>query len=254
MAMNPRLLRPKASGFRYQLLRQGLVAYWPLNETATSGDVTAIDNSGRGNDLTSNNSVLSTAGKVGNARQFASANTEYLDRASNADLQFGDGNWTLSAWGLTTRTTTGFQHLVGKDQSGGREFGLRINTNSDNSNNRPTFFIQYTDGTSLLLEPGGNKTNANFVNLWWHWVVTHNSGTVTLYENGSVFGTASRAAGKAFATSNTPFNIGRRSFSSFFEYWDGAIDEVAKWNRALSAGEVSDLYNAGNGIDLSQRS
>jgi len=93
MAMNNRLLRPLTAGF--QSLRVGLVAYWPLNETATSGDVTAEDWTGRGNDLASNNSVLSVAGKVGNAREVVAANSEYLGIASNTDVQFGNGDWSF---------------------------------------------------------------------------------------------------------------------------------------------------------------
>jgi hypothetical protein len=251
--MSPRLLRPRASGgFRYPTLRSGLVAYWPLNESAASGDVTALDNSGRGNDLASDNTVPSTTGRQGNGRLFASANSESLGRPSTSDLQFGDGNWSLSAWGYPTSTTSKFMHLVGKDQSGGREFGLRIQTDTGTSN-RPTVFIQNTDGTFLLIEPGISRTNANFVNRWWHWVITHNSGTITIYENGSPLATGLRAAGKAFAATSTPFHVGRRSFTGFLEHWDGVIDEVAKWSRALSEAEVTALYNAGSGIDLSAR-
>jgi hypothetical protein len=252
MPMSPRLLRPRAGGFRYPTLRSGLVAYWPLNESAASGDVTAVDNSGRGNDLASNNTVPSTTGLVGNGRLFASANSEFLSRASNSDLQFGDGNWSISAWGYPTRTTSGFMHIVGKDQSGGREFGLRIQTDTGVLN-RPTVFIQNTDSTFLLIEPGISRTNAAFVNQWWHWVITHNSGTVTIYENGSQLATGSRAAGKTFAATSTPLNVGRRSFTGFLEHWDGVIDEVAKWSRAISASEVTTLYNAGAGINLAQK-
>jgi hypothetical protein len=257
MAMSPRLLRPRASGFKYASLRQGLVAYWPLNETATSGDVTAQDTSGRGNNLTSNNSVLSAAGKVGDARQFVSANSEYLDRASNSNLQFGDGDWSISAWVLPTRTTTGFGHVIGKDQSGGREFGMRPQSNSSLSLNRMTVALFHTDGTEINIQPAGAGfifSNADFINRWWHFVVTHNAGTVSLFQNGAVAGTVSRTGGKVFAATSTPFNIGRRTFAGFEENFDGTIDEVAKWSRFLSSAEVTELYNNGNGINLGQRS
>ena len=62
MAMSPRLLRPRASGLSIGQLRRDLALYLTMNETATSGNVTAVDNSGNGFDFTSVNSVLSTAG------------------------------------------------------------------------------------------------------------------------------------------------------------------------------------------------
>jgi hypothetical protein len=251
MGMSPRLLRPRATAGRFSLLRQSLVAYWPLNEDAASGDVTAVDWTRRGNDLTSNNTVPSVAGKVNNARQFTPANSEYLSRASNTDLQFGDGNWTISAWIYPQRSTTGFEHVVGKDQSGGREGSMRFQFNSGTTANGLTFSLFHTDGTEVTLNVQ-NKTNANFINKWWNYVVVHNSGVVTAYENGASGGTVNRGGGKAFAATSTEFNVGRRSFAGFLEHFNGYIDEVAKWTRALTATEVSQLYNSGNGIDLRQ--
>lgn len=252
--MSPRLLRPRASGgFRYPTLRSGLVAYWPLNESAASGDVTAVDNSGRGNDLTSNNTVPSIAGKVNNARQFTAANTEWLSIASRADVQFGNGDWSISWWMFPQATATGFQHVMGKDESGGREVSFRVQFDSVGSANRVDVNIFHTDGTFITATAPANRTNASFINQWWHYTLVNNAGAVTLYENGTSVATATRAGGKSFAATSTQFNIGRRSFSGFLEYFTGYVDEVAKWTRALSQAEVTALYNAGSGVDLSAR-
>lgn len=255
MGMNNRLMRPRANtSNRYALLRTSLVGYWPLNETAgATENITAADWTKRGNDLASNNTVPSVTGKVNNARQFAAANSEYLSVSDKADVRFGDSNWTVSAWVYPTRATSGYAHVIGKDESGAREFGMRIQIDTTASNsNRMTLFFGYTDGGFLSMEPAANRSYAQYVNQWWHYVVTNNSGAITLYENGSVFTTANRGAGKVFNASTAPLNIGRRSFSGFLEYFDGNIDEVAKWTRALSATEVSQLYNSGAGIDLRQ--
>jgi hypothetical protein len=254
--MSPRLLRPRSRGvgYRYAALRQGLVAYWPLNESAASGDVTAVDNSGRGNDLTSNNTVPSIAGKVNNARQFTAANTEWLSIASRADVQFGNGNWSISWWMFPQATATGFQHVMGKDESGGREVSFRVQLDSGGSANRLTIDMFHSDGTFITAAAPANRTNASFINQWWHYTLVNNAGAVALYENGTSVATATRAGGKSFAATSTQFNIGRRSFSGFLEYFTGYVDEVAKWTRALSQAEVTALYNAGAGIDLSQLS
>jgi hypothetical protein len=247
-------LRPLASG-RYGALRVGLVAYWPFEEDASSGDVTAVDWTGRGNDLTSNNTVLSATGKVGSAREFVAANSEYMDRASNSDLQFGDGDWSLSAWVLPASSLNADGRVVAKDQAGGREFELICSTNTSTTNNKFVSTVYHTDGTSILVA-GPGISNASFANIWQHFVVTNESGLVTLYLNGAIASgsgstpTASRVAGKAFAATATPFNVGRRSFTTSQVPLTGVVDELAKWSRALSATDVAALYNNGTGIDL----
>jgi hypothetical protein len=244
MAMNPRLLRPKASGFKYQLLRQGLVAYWPLNETATSGDVTAKDESGKGNNLTSNNSVLSTAGLIGNARQFVTANQEFLSIASNADMQFGNKDWTLTCW-IYPGIFSG--QIVAKDMSGGRE--IEIRTSASNSNSLQV--VAYASGGTS----GNNTVLANLTTDTWYFFAVRSvvsTGVITVRGNAST-STINRPAGQTWNSTNTALNIGRRAFVGASDYFTGRIDEVAKWDRALSDSELDAIYNSGNGINLGQR-
>lgn len=258
MPMNPRLLRPLASGRnRYRSLRVGLVAYWPFEEAAASGDVTAVDWTGRGNDLTSNNSVLSTTGKVGLGRDIIGANSEFLSRNSNTDLQFGEGAWTIACWVYVPSTPDqGATHIIGKDQSGGREFLLALNVTAATNSNRFTTSVFQSNGAAAG-PVGPVANNADFGNRWYHIAIVHDgAGVVSGYQNGALFtgtnavGTVTRGAGLTFNATATPFNVGRRSFSGATAHSTCIVDEIAKWNRALSASEVSTLWNNGNGIDL----
>jgi len=247
MAMNPRLLRPKASGFKYQSLRSGLVAYWPLNETATSGDVTAKDESGKGNDLTSNNSVLSTAGLIGNARQFVTANQEFLSIASNADMQFGDKDWSMALW-FNADTWTAEQ-VVAKDASGAREMECTLSTLGGVQRMGPVFYHSGGGVGGILGPAGGLATGA------WHFLAfrhINSTGVITGRVNTSTL-TYTRPAGQTWNATNTAFTLGSRIFSPFQAYFNGKIDECARWNRALSDAELDTLYNSGNGINLGQR-
>jgi hypothetical protein len=244
MALSPRLLRPRAGGFKYAALRQGLVAYWPLNETATSGDVTAKDESGKGYDLTSNNSVLSTTGKIGNARDFVATNSEFLSIASNADMQFGNKDWTLTCW-IYPGTFTG--QIVAKDMSGGREIEIRTTTVNSNS---LQVVVYASGGTS-----GNNTVLANLTaNTWYFYAVRSvvSTGVITIRGNAST-ATINRPAGQTWNSTSTALNIGRRAFVGASDYFTGRIDEVAKWDRALSDAELDAIYNSGNGINLGSR-
>jgi len=248
MAMNPRLLRPKASGFKYQSLRTGLVAYWPLNETATSGDVTAKDESGKGNNLTSNNSVLSTAGLIGNARDFVAANSEFLSIASNTDMEFGDKDWSLSLW--FNADDWGAYQIAAKDQSGGRDLEVALTTAG--GFNRILFSPKHSGGSVDQLIPSTSDSLA--VGVWHFFALRHINSTGIITARVNTFTrNYFRPAGQTWNSTNTAFTLGSRAFVGAQGYFNGSIDECARWNRALSDAELDELYNSGNGINLGQR-
>jgi len=245
MPMNNRLLRPRQTG-RYTALRVGLAAYWPLNETATSGDVTAEDWTKRGNNLASNNSVLSISGLQGNARQFVAANTEYLSRASNTDLTLGNGDWTLAFW-FWRASLTGQQVLVAKDSTSFREFNVTSTFANDPLSLTLSMFNDSGVSRNVTAQ-GAQQANA------WNFVAARHvasTGATTIRCNTtSQSYTRTGSPVEQWASLNTPWEIGRRGFLGGTLYLDGYIDECAKWSRALSDSEFDTLYNSGAGIDL----
>jgi hypothetical protein len=244
--MSPRLLRPRQTG-RYRSLRVGLVAYWPLNENAASGDVTAEDWTKRGNNLTSNNTVPSVAGIQGNGREFTAANSEYLAAAgANNDLKFADGrDWTLAFWAWIPTWTTS-RILFGNDAASNRE--ILIDTRAQNGNN---FACNLNPGAT----PGGTVfAGASLATSAWNFVVftyTHSTGTLGGRANAGTMSTATRGAGTLNQSAN-PLNIGRRQFTGANDNFTGRLDEIAKWDRVLTTAEIDTLYNSGAGIDLRQ--
>jgi hypothetical protein len=223
----------------------GLVAYWPLNEDASSGDVTAEDWTGRGNNLTSNNSVLSAAGKIGNAREFVAANSEYLSAAgANNDLKFTDGrDWTIAGW-INVTTWTNNTYFIANDSASNRELLFVVSTSQGNR-----IDLQFP-GTAFAANAGTNMATG----VWHFFAFSYNAATRSLLArvnngvgaNQNVF---TLAAG-AFGTSAQPLNLGRRQFTGANAHFNGLLDEVAKWDRVLSSAELDTLYNSGNGIDL----
>lgn len=247
MSMSPRLLRPRATG-QFQALRAGLLAYYPLNETASGGDVTAKDHSGRNNDLTSNNSVLSVAGKVGNAREFVRTNSEYL-AGTHADLNLGDVAWTIAFWFLVpTGATNSRFNIFAKDVSGSRQILCSYNFTAIGANEANHLFFQHytSTGSSLSNSIAGVSRNA------WHFVaMTHanNSSTIACNLDRTTDANLVRTSG-TWASFNSQFNIGRREFTGFHDYADVQVDEFAVWSRELSGAELDKLYASGAGIDL----
>jgi hypothetical protein len=88
--------------------------------------------------------------------------------------------------------------------------------------------------------------------MWAHLVVVYDGGilstsTVHMYLNGSPVSLTQTGASGTANTPNSNYSIGS-SFISSTRSFDGAIDEVGIWFRALSAAEVSMLYGNGFGV------
>jgi hypothetical protein len=78
------------------------------------------------------------------------------------------------------------------------------------------------------------------VDTWYHTAVTYDGTNVTLYLNGQPDGF--RAADLNTVLDPSGLAIGTRPGSS---YWQGQLDEVMLFNRALSAGEIAAIHAAG---------
>ena len=81
-------------------------------------------------------------------------------------------------------------------------------------------------------------------------MVVDSSGNGKLYINGGQEATWSNGSN----SSVNRFSIGQEWDSAASDFFDGKIDEVAIWNEALSAADVTSLYNSGNGLKASANS
>ncbi len=213
-------------------LLTGLVSYYSLGEA--SGN--AVDAHST-NTLTDTNTVTATTGKVGGARQFTAASTEYLTRASNAALQTGDIDFTLAAWVKLDSKAT-YRTIIAKDSIGlgQREYGLYYNVGND------TLGFYVSNNGSAVVEV--NWTSAPTVGTWYHVVGWHDSvaNTINITINNGTPVSAAHTTGVWVGTS--PFQIG--GLNGGFTM-DGVIDEVGVWKKVLTGGERATHYNSGSG-------
>ena len=133
------------------------------------------------------------------------------------------------------------QYLFGGFDDGGSNASNRLAFQFHNSN---VLYI-LTNGAGGGL---GTTTNAgsiaNYLNKWTHIVVTVSGTTVKAYLDGSLFHTST---GTALAAGSYPFIIGAYTDNSSRQNVNGKIDQVRIFNKAISASEVSKLYNNGAG-------
>lgn len=216
-------------------LLENLVSYWSLEESsgtryATSGT----------NHLTDNNTVGWGDGKIGFAADCEASNTETLSISDGSQSGLDiTGDFSSSMW--IKPETINESHLFAK--------------------------WNHTSATSYMLTMGGapgylelvnnadpdgfgytsvSKSHTFSAGTWYHVVSVYDAseGSVQFYVNGTSIG-AGTGLDTSIANTSSSFRLCGRDNGG---YYDGMIDEVGIWNKKLSATDVANLYNGGDGI------
>jgi hypothetical protein len=212
--------------YNLDITLQESVAYWKFDEGSgsTTSDVTANVNDG-----TINGANWTTSGKSGNALSF-NGNSDYVDIENDASLN-PTVAITIEAWvNPNTAGQVNYGRIISKyGSSSGWDLFL-----GDGGGNK---LILKINGTNLWSEAG------SLVGAWHHVVVVYESGVgATFYVDGVSAGTASNYTDPIDSNSSN-VQIGKWPISSG-RYFDGFIDEVVIYNRALNATEVQGRYNS----------
>jgi hypothetical protein len=169
-----------------------------------------------------------TTGKYGNALNFNGTNA-LVTIPDSAALHLTTG-MTLEAWvyptALTGGTSSGWRTVLLKEQTGDLTYGIYANNGTVN---RPDGYIFVTAENNTQ----GTATLA--LNVWTHLALTYDGAALKLYVNGAL--ASSRAVTGAIKVSTNPLRIGGNTIWS--EYFQGRIDEVRMYNRALLATEIT---------------
>ena len=214
----------------------GLVAYWKMDEA--TGDALDIN----GNNLTSYTynilnevpALGSAAGKINTARDFEADTQQNLRRLSGDDLSTGN-DFTFSLW-VNAESLTTYRGIIGKSGAN-QEFSLYYYPGGG--------YFNWSIWSGVYSVPLNNFTTITVGN-WYHIVCWSTSTQIGIAINDGTPATYDHPYGLAQAAPLETFAIGSYGISSF--YWDGQIDEVGFWKRALTTEERAALYNNGNGL------
>lgn len=220
------------AGGVYGALRAGLVAEYLFATDAS-------DTSGEGSDGTLQGSTSVSAG----ALTVPGALTDCVEVANDATLAFGTGSFSVVLWvKLDTKSQPANQVFVAKGRNtlGDTEYGLFF----DQGNDRFVFYRYQPNLTAVRANTFGSPSTG----VWYHVTSVYDSsaGEGHIFVNGILSDTLS---GFAAGGSDTGFPLGIGNFtddtvpSSVRRPMDGQIDDVRIYNRALSADEISTLYN-----------
>jgi hypothetical protein len=196
----------------------------------------AYDRSGQGNDGTLTNGPVPDSGKAGQALRFDGVDSEVVV-ANDADLRVTT-DYTVAGW-INSAVGGVEQELYMYDNSfpafsGAIIFGI-------DSDNKVALNAQNGTDNAKIVSSATVSTNT-----WTHIAGVHTNGQTTLYINGAASGGAQTQRDPVYngPHSSTGLHIGYFNDGIFTAAaFNGLIDEVRLYNRALSAGEVLQLYN-----------
>ena len=200
-------------------LANGLVAYYPCNGNAN-------DASGNGINGVLYNVLPSTGHSPypSGALSFQASNGSYVDFGSPTSLQFA-GDFTFTAWVKFSGGT-----LNPRVFSYGADYGNEL------------LIIETNGYRHFGVNLGGIKFTAppTFAPDVWHFVSSRRQGTsVIIFVDGSFIVTNTVAAIPIYSGN---LYLGKKSVTPFDNYWDGAMNGIRFYNRALSDSELQQLY------------
>ena len=206
----------------------GLVGWWKLDETS---GLTAADSSGSGNDGTLTDMTGSewTNGILGGGLEF-DGTEDYIVVSNSSSLQLTSA-LTLTAW------------IKGDAWGSGTDVDIIVRKRGTGSSD--TYRLAITDGKTGLCLDGGDgdgllgDTVLNTAQ-WYHVAATWDGSTVRIYVDGVLDNDPPDSRTGSISTSTRDLNIGSEPG---WDQFDGIIDDVRIYNRALNAEEIEGLAN-----------
>ena len=208
----------------------GLVGWWPFNGNAN--DESANNNNGTVNGASLTNDRF---GNVNKAYGFDGTD-DYVVTQNSGPL--GISNRSISIWLNSVNANVAQIFGYGYQPPSGGEFNLLLN--------------QLCPG--ITIDVHNNYITYNTINLNdgnWHNVVFVYNNTVSanilgvsIYVDGTLLLSSScqNPISVNVNTLSTPLNFGRYQAGAL--YFNGSLDDIGIWNRALTACEIQDLYHA----------
>jgi Concanavalin A-like lectin/glucanases superfamily len=212
-------------------INSNLVGYWKLDENSGT---TANDSIGGNTGTLVNSPTWTTSGKINGAAQFVT--TSYINAGHAASLN-DLATFTWSAWVYPNSWGSSVSYILAKISAGGSGKFLRVDNGS--------LLCEVTSSTTTAVA-GGTLS----LNQWQHVAMTFDSGTgvVTSYKNGIAIGSGT---GTPNFHSDAPYDLAiGNNPNNTTRYFDGTIDDVRVYNRALSPADVLTLYNSDSSEEI----
>jgi hypothetical protein len=182
-----------------------------------------------------------TPSSYDNAASFNGTN-QFLSVASNSTLTVTGSSFTFAFWANTPNTSSGM--VISKsDENNAREFQIVLNTGGSLG------FTVFPDGTFANRKDLNSGASAFIANTWNFFVCRYDSsggGTMGISINGQAFNSLG-SVGAITQTNTNTLTLGCFVNTASGLNYNGRLAGVGFWKRALTASEVTALFNNGAG-------
>jgi len=220
-------------------LLDGLLALYRLNQDAAS------DASGNGRNLEVTGATYNTTTKkLGSAAgEFDGADDKMTSTATGFD---GLTAITVAAW-VYADTKGDYEHIIAKgniaNAIGEHSWGFIFMTGDSTAK----LIWRVSNGTSEPLI----ESDASFpTGQWVHIIGTWDGTTIKMYIDNVLQTATDSLTGTMSDINDTTYPMRLGSSANVGQYFDGKLDEVAIWNREITAAERSQVFNSGTGIEI----
>ena len=217
--------------FRHRHSRPNLVARYKLDEVMN--DTVVVDATANGNNGATRNGVTLTEGISGNAFHFDGVD-DFVQFASSPSFDIGGSAVSLSVWTkLDLLPAEAIQGTGPLFDSQGDEYVMY----EDRGNKELRFKV--TNATAGAARPGIPEADL-ISGQWIHCVGVYDGVNAVIYLNGVKKGSLALTGN---VRTGQVAMLGRSATSGTTSYFQGAIDNVEVFNKALSQDEITDMYN-----------
>ncbi|MHC4435103.1 MAG: LamG domain-containing protein, partial [Planctomycetota bacterium] len=200
---------------------EGLIAYWPLDE---ENGITTQDATGNGHTGTLSGGVSFTSGVFNNGVEFDG--NDGTITFGNIDYQFSD-SLTVALWTRFSGTDTYYQAIIHKAPYC-YPFSIR------RYDTRLRLAIRTDNGMGYLLSTARLPRDT-----WHHVATTYQDGSLSLYIDGQLDSELAVSGSLLESPENTTMGNNEAANIPF----NGGLDEVYIYNRALNASEIQSLMS-----------
>lgn len=181
--------------------------------------------------------------------RFGNANSAYSFDGSRSYIQCTSNitnvdNITISGWAKNNQPWGGQFVQIGQDDAFSSN-GIGVGKGGISSIGVYSFSKLYKGNNLLTLITGDFCYDSTYLlnlNSWFHFVITYTNKTISYYVNGILVSSIPTYLQRTIPPNSKIF-FGSSGPLEYTHCYDGNLDDIGIWNRALTQDEISSLYS-----------